>query len=132
MSQGFKLKYDAMRDNNPGNAEDPTGDLSVVNSELYNSESNTRNICFTLLGGKRIFLNYSYLISGEYSPEENTITLTFTTHTVLLKGVQLEALFNELMQHLPKHITTVDARYNSVSEKGKSLVNGIEIIKIAE
>jgi hypothetical protein len=121
MSQSFRWKFDQMRENNPGReqgAEDQ--------AEFYPRESHARNICFALSDGRKTFLNYSYLVSGEYVPEENTITLVFTSHLVTLRGVNLEPLFMELMQHLPRIITCTESRYASL-EEGKTLVTTIEI-----
>lgn len=122
MSQEFKFKYDEMRGNDPGS--NTSDNLTEGKEYFYEAESNTRNLCFVLEDGCRIFINYSYLISGEYSPSENTITLTFTTHTFTLKGTNLQPLFYHLMHHSPKQIMCHDARYNA-TDMQQSVVNKI-------
>lgn len=119
MSHEFKLKYNQLRQN------DPTAKEADKN---YESESYARNVCFVQLDGKMTFLGYSYLISGEYLPDENAITLTFTSHTINLKGINLELLFLELMKNLPKMLTCSDERYNQLASKENYCINQIEII----
>lgn len=87
-----------------------------------------KNVCFVLLDGKHIFLNYSYLVAGEFFPEESKITLHFTTHVITLQGRNLENLYHDLMQHLPKIIIATDGRYNGISKRINPLVTGVEII----
>jgi hypothetical protein len=127
MNQIFKLKYDEMKEGNPAHEEPSSEYRSKAYEEFYPEESHTRNVCFVWLDGKRIFMNYSYLVSGEYSPETNTITLSFTTHAFILKGVNLESLFYDIMHQLSKQITCVDARYNLIGEGEKPVVNEISI-----
>jgi hypothetical protein len=66
------------------------------------------------------------LVSGEFSPADNTIVLSFTSHTILLTGVHLENLFYEFMQHLPQEIVCVDKRYNATADNNP-VVNEIRI-----
>jgi hypothetical protein len=63
--------------------------------------------------GKRFFLNYSYLIAGEFIPEgeTNQIRLYFTTYHVSLKGYGLEALFMALLQQWPAQLISIEPRY---------------------
>lgn len=127
MSQSFKFKFDQMREGDPthnSGADDGTD----AQSEAYYGQGNTRNLCFAWLDGRRVFLNYAYLVSCDYLPDENTITLTWTTHTVTIKGFSLHILFDELMLHLPRQIVCTDPRYNATAEKGKPIVNEIHII----
>lgn len=115
MSHEFKFKFDEMRNNNPGKQQ-----------QTYAGESHVRNVCFVQSDGKMLFLNYSYLVSGEYVANESTITLHFTSHTITLKGIKLEPLYLEFFSHIPRHITATDERYNSV-ENGSYQINEIQI-----
>lgn len=129
MSSGLKFKYDQIRENDPTKKEcviDPNTERSAT---TYYSEGSARNVCFLWPDGKRFFLNYNYLVSGEYLPEENNITLTWTTHVVTLNGYRLELLFSELMLHLPREIVCIDTRYNQVVDSGKSVVNVISVLE---
>ena len=127
MSQDFKFKFDRMRDNDPTGSAD--NESAAGNAEKYESGGHGRNIGFVWADGKRMFLSYSYLISGEYMPGDNTIILTFTTHKVLLKGVLLENLYGELMAHLVRIVTAKDVRYNSLIENDQYAVNEIIVSK---
>lgn len=118
MSQGFKTKYDELY-------AKPAGETSGMDQDnaTYNPG---RNVCFVLPEGNRIFLNYGYLVAGEFMPDANMIILTFTSHTITLNGINLKALYYSLMQHMPKEIHAVDVRYNALEEE-LSIVNKITI-----
>ena len=120
-----------MRDGKPPDDDNPHLSQPDAKDESYSTGSNTRNVCFVFLNGNRVFLNYGYLVSGEYFPDANIITLTWTSHLVTLAGIYLEALFYEFMQHLPRQVLCADARYNVVAEK-KPIVNDIRINKNGE
>lgn len=126
MSQGFRLKYDQLQENNPGR-EHPNTNEGVPAGLFYESEGHTRHVCFVRLDGSRVFLNYAYLVSGAYVPDANTIVLAFTTHSVTLKGIHLEPLYYQLMKQANKQIVCTDERYNDVQEDNASIVNHIEI-----
>lgn len=62
------------------------------------------------------FLNYAYLISGEYEHESGKITLTFTSQTVVIEGVNLLDLFDSFCAHLPQRIKPSRIHYRALSE----------------
>ncbi len=126
MSHGFKFKYDEMRSNDPTDRS-AQGQTSETKEENYWSGGNVRNVCFVMLDGNMIFLNYAYLVSGEFMPPENRIILSFTTHVVVMDGVFLEGLFKELMNHVPRFIVCVEPRYNVAYEKDQPIVNSINV-----
>lgn len=99
-------------------------------AEQYASQSHTRNLCMSWPDGRRIFLNYSYLVAAEYLPPENSIALSFTTHTVKIKGLRLEALFVELMDHLPRIITCTEERYKVLADENAPSVQEIIVTAI--
>ncbi|CAM3285613.1 hypothetical protein FLLO111716_01030 [Flavobacterium longum] len=105
-------KFDAHNRRKSGKIGSDQKDEAVI--ERFKNASNARNLCLILQDGKRFFLNYAYLISGEYSPKDGVITLTFTTHTIVMKGNKLEVLYENLMFHLPKVINQVNKRYESL------------------
>lgn len=125
MSQDFRSRYAQMRDNDPTGSNGETGDTS---SERYPSGSHTRNLGFLWPDGRRLFLNYSYLVSGVYEPATGAILLEFTTHKVQLRGVRLDQLIVELHEHVPKVINCADARYNGLDEAAY-VVNDIQVEK---
>ena len=116
-----------MQDSDP--TKENAGDGSGISEENYSVISHARNICFVLADGNRIFLNYGYLVSGEYLPEDNKIILSFTSHTIIVIGILLEKLFYDLMGGLPRQLVCQDARYNPVDDKGKPIINEMQIMK---
>jgi len=91
----------------------------------YETYGMVRNICFTFEDGTRKFLNYAYLVSGDFASDKKSITLIFTTETVILKGILLEKLFEELMQQTPKEITAVGSRYSPLQDNQEPVVTEI-------
>lgn len=124
MSQNFRDKMRQMQDN--AVTDDQQADPTQENAQ-YPAHGNTRNLGFEWPDGKKKFLNYAYLVSGDYSPTDSTITLAFTTHVVTLKGVALEALYGELMEQLPKIIVCEETRYNALKEDETPTVNEITV-----
>ncbi|OYU93832.1 MAG: hypothetical protein CFE21_18920 [Bacteroidetes bacterium B1(2017)] len=114
-----------MRESDPTNSDSTKQD---ENELFYQSSGHARNVCFVWSNEKRLFLNYAYLVSGEFNPneEKNLITLTFSSHTVSLHGYNLETLFTALMEHLPRIIFEVDSRYALGSELRDVII--VEII----
>lgn len=122
MSHPYNYKFDQMRNNAP---DGEGGSESIIN---HASPSNDRKVCFVQLDGSKLSLNYSFLLTCEYYPEQSMISLDFTTHTVTVYGLLLEKVFEELETNMPKKIICKDARYNSINEAGKPVVNKIEVL----
>lgn len=129
MSHEFNKRYNEYFSNDPTKKStiENQSDSNIINYEQ--AEKGQRNICFVLKEGKQIFLGYNYLVAAEYSPEENLITLTFTTHKVMVKGYNIEKLFEDLRQQIPKTLGVMDERYNML-EQNKVLINEITYIII--
>jgi len=130
MSQNFKDRYNQFLDGDPGNQDNLKEEAEKKEHpyiDYYDQYQPTRNICFIQRNGQRIFLNYNYLVSCEYIPEQNRIIASFTTHTVTLTGLFLESLFQDLMRYLPREINSVDERYNSIADANQPVVNEIKI-----
>jgi hypothetical protein len=123
MNREFKLKIQQMKEN-VRLRENPSIQKHV---DFYEQEGPVRNVCFMLLDGYRIFLNYAYLVSGEYLPQQNRVILSFTSHMISLSGIGLEGLYYAFMHHLPKHVRCQDARYNATADDKESIVNDITV-----
>jgi len=108
--------FDKLNKGKDGQKNDPSKPNDEQEIENYSTTGQVRNLCFVLADGKRLFLNYAYLVSGEYSPEANTIKLVYTTHEITLKGRNLEGLFESLMAHVPRQIMAVEKRYQGMKE----------------
>ena len=93
----------------------------------YDAETPVRNVRFAPDSETTQTLSYAYLISVEFSSKSNTITLTFTTHVVVLKGHNLAPLRDALEVHNVKAITTIEERYVATAEETESLVTHIAI-----
>lgn len=120
MSQGFNFRYNQMKENLSNSKEE-------MEMEVFPSYSNVRNICFTQENGRSLFLNYGYLVAGDYIPEERKIILTFTSHWVVLEGINLQFLFEDLQLNIPKKIVVADKRYNATVDTNRPAVNSITI-----
>lgn len=127
MNPAFRHSFDTQKEDTtkPG----VTGSDRAVHGDDYREAGHIRNICFVWLDGKQVFLNYSYLVSGEFLPETNTIVLEFTSHVVKIGGFFLQSLFDSIMQQIAKKIISVDARYNALKGANEPIVNKIQIEK---
>jgi len=123
------FKFDKRNENNPEKKDGKNVAEIEKDIERYEIEGLARNVCFIDTTGKHLFLNYAYLVSGEFSPDENIIALLFTTHSVLVKGHNLRSLFIELFNHLPKQIRSMDKRYIATGNQGDVFVSEIKITK---
>lgn len=124
MSQNFKDRLDGMWDD--GSMNDKVQDTSHY--KTFESISQVRNIDFVWSNGDREFFNYAYLVSCRYSADESTLTLKFTTGTVILKGMRLILLHLDLRVNLPREIIAIESRYNSTVDDTDFIVNSIEVI----
>ena len=131
MNQGFKFKFNEMREGNPAQSDGQEENKPGHPSDVYPAAGHNRNLCFAWPDGKRKFLNYAYLVSADYSPDEDKIDLEFTTHAVVLKGLRLSTLYDALMEQLPKFICCMEARYNDAADADLPLVNEINIINMS-
>ncbi|GAB4002096.1 hypothetical protein GCM10028807_59960 [Spirosoma daeguense] len=124
MNQGFKLRFDQMRENNP--ATDNT--LSVELNGDYHAPGYARNLCLVWPDGRKVFLNYAYLIEAEFDPgsEKNIIRLNFSSHDVLLQGYGLDTMFMELLDHLPRIIKASDERY-AIETEHSTIITDIAV-----
>jgi hypothetical protein len=129
MSQDDAL-FRRMLDNDPASHNANTQKSEPEESSSFPTGSNVRNVCFAWPDGRKLFLNYSYLVSGEYIPDQAAIVLAFTTHTISLKGVMLESLFDDLLAYIPKVISCTDARYNALAGEKEIVVNEICVEKL--
>ena len=119
----LKYKFDKLNEN-----KEQEGDASPSDDiEKYEVPSHTRALSFIDTSGNHYFLNYAYLVSGEYKPSDNAITLFFTSHSVTIKGANLEGLFNELIDNRIKQVKTVDKRYASALIDTEPIVTDIQI-----
>ena len=128
MSQEFRLRFDQMRDNHsPSEPEIPS---SPVAEESYFGPGYARYVCFGWPDGRRLFLSYSYLVAGEYVPEQNTIALQFTSHHIMLSGLRLEQMYFALMHQMAKLVIETDPRYETLEDTKTPVVHSISVTKM--
>lgn len=120
--------FDKLNRGKDGQNTDASKPDETQEIENYSTIGHVRNLCFVQTDGKRLFLNYAYLVSGEYSPEANTIKLVYTTHEIMLTGRNLDGLFESLMAHVSRQIVAVDKRYKGTKEESEIVVNAINIV----
>ncbi|HRH35599.1 MAG TPA: hypothetical protein PKY12_11090 [Catalimonadaceae bacterium] len=120
------MRFDEMRQNDPTKQPNLSPDKKEENNR-YETPGYARALRLVWPDGKRIFLHYSYLVSGECTPDETTVSLVFSSQTVTIKGRNLGELFEEISQQLVREISCVDERYNETLEEKEMVVNAIEI-----
>lgn len=98
-----------------------------VNATHYLVPGNVRPICFAWQDGERLILNYAYLVSVHFLPDDNCMTLSFTTHKMVLKGLRLDILFIGLMDQLPRIITCTDERYAALADQDDPVVTSMTV-----
>lgn len=123
MNQNFKDRLNEMRNENPNK-----GGNDDTHYKTFESAGHVRNLCLTWPDGKRKFMNYAYLVTGEYSPEDGRILLVFTSETIVLVGIRLNLLFNDLLSHLPLDIMMIEQRYSSTVNNNEFAVHQIEVV----
>lgn len=123
MSQNYNHRLASLLENKQSAVTEQ--DQTNTSTE-YAGDGHGRYLCFVWEDMKAQTLNYSYMVSTLFDPQENTIMLWFTTHKVKLQGVMLENLFYQIMRQVPRIITCSPARYNML-EGSASIVNSIDI-----
>lgn len=123
MSQEFNLRYNEIQPDSTANDNMP-----LVQSEgvtYYETEGHARNVCFVLENGNRIFLNYAYLMSGEYEQATGKIILSFTTHMIVIEGNNLMPLFENFAKHMPIILGCSSSRYKALTAD-----NSVQVLRI--
>lgn len=127
MSQGFKLRYDQMREEDSSQPEMNSEDLEA--GQIYRAAGHARSLCVVWPDNTRMFFNYAYLVSGSFSSgdDKNIITLQFSGHTVKLMGFGLETFFMQLLEHTPRIIIAIDERYIMQDPTQEAVVTDIVV-----
>lgn len=130
MNPNFRLRFDQMRESTPTERpEASVPDDQASDTTRYEIVGHVRNLCLGWPDGRRMFLNYAYLVACEYMPgdDKNSIRLSFSSHTVALNGYGLETLFMALLDHLPRLIMAEDERYVQSHEIDAPIVMHITV-----
>lgn len=123
MKSDFRKKLETMFNENIDEGSE------VEKDDIYRTAATVRNVCFIPQKENPIFLNYAYLISGEYDGENGIIILGFTTHTVTIKGHGLESTYFAFMEHLPRKLIMSEDRYIALVDPKDYAIMDIQIKK---
>ncbi|MXV16899.1 hypothetical protein [Hufsiella ginkgonis] len=127
MNRDFLSNFERSETKREAPVEDSEGSSAEQDVEFRDGDY-IRNVCFVWPDGRRKFIPYGRLDSGEIDDEYETIRLTFGVEIVELTGVRLLPLFYSFMEHKRKIVYCDDPRYNELSDNG-SIVNNIVIVQ---
>lgn len=96
--------------------------------ELYDTPGHARNICFVQADGSMTFLNYAYLVCGEFNSNTGEVKLGFTTHLIIINGEKLDALYSLFLDHSIKSVRCINLRYNKVFDDKNITVTEMKIL----
>lgn len=114
MSQGYKLRFDQMKENNPTPSES-----EIQNDEtFYQTKGSIRNLGLVFKDGNIRGFPYAFILdySFKLSDEKNVIILELSSKIISLYGYKLWSLYWELFDQTPRIIHEVDERYANESE----------------
>lgn len=100
---------------------------AVKDASRYETPGSRRKLSYTDSDGKARFFFYDEIRDGEYSPEENTITLKLYDKTVTLKGRNLAPLFEDIGNQVIKNIVLIEDRYLDTVDETQICVTQISI-----
>lgn len=119
----LKYKFDKANEEN----QQPESQSEI---ERYDISATIRSLDVVNSKGVHYSFNYSFLMTAEYSPQENKITLFFNTHIIFISGRNLEALYGDISVHSVKRIICSDKRYSSVKREQDAFVEDIALHQI--
>jgi hypothetical protein len=120
----YRFKANQMRDNSANLGEENKETLSQFEPSQY-----VRNLRFVWPDGQQKFLNYAYLVSGEFLPDQSSIHLIFTSEVIVIEGIRLVQLFDDLLEHKPKQIICINDRYTALQDESHPVVTKISVLK---
>jgi hypothetical protein len=125
LNDDFSRTAYANNDNDGGNNSDVPTCYTLYDDAAEAKPA--RSLCFIQPSGAKRFFYYSYLIEGEYLPDESKIILTFTTKSIAITGSNLEPLFTGFMQQEVKETRVIEQRYLATVADDEIVVVGVEV-----
>jgi len=121
MSQGYKLRFDEMKENNPST---PDSTSEGENPAFYQSEGSIRELCLVFKDGTMDFIPYSYIVYKRFriSNDKNSIIIELPSKMITLSGYGLLQLILAISRQLARTVYQIDERYAS---QGDSAVTEI-------
>ena len=119
----FKLASDELED-----------DLNKKDDLKVFEKGPSPTIDFQLLDGRRVFLRYAHLLHGELTDEDNQkmIKLLYSTHTVIIKGYCLQAIYDLIKNDSLISVQANDKRYANTFKDNYPFVIDIDIFNRSE
>lgn len=110
MSQNYKLRFDQMKENNPGQSGSASQEDT---SAFYAGEGSIRNFCLVWKDGNMDDFPYSYVVHTKFriGEEKNTMIIELPSKLITLFGYGLTSLFLAFKKQLPQFIYQIDERY---------------------
>jgi len=124
MSQEFRFRSDEF--DNRDSDKQPQEDNPHY--RVYSRDGNLRNFAITWPDGTSKSYPYAFLVKLEYFAEDGRVVITMTSDKIIMHGIRLKSLFNDLFYQLPLEITVIEKRYNLTSSQLKFVVNEITVI----
>ncbi|MBA4853756.1 hypothetical protein [Emticicia sp. BO119] len=123
MSQNYKLRFDQMKENIPGQSGSTSQEDT---SAFYASEGSIRNFCLVWKDGNMDDFPYSYVVHTQFriGEEKNAMIIELPSKLITLSGYGLTSLFLAFKKQLPQFIYQVDERY---AEEAETVVTDIQI-----
>lgn len=127
----YRTRIDDYFDKATGNGKkEEKQDVPKIAISKTPSLQTSRSVNFVWLDGNQHAFTYSYLVhvSFETCDNKNSITASFTTHDVILKGFGLDPLYQLIRNHQIDTVEQVDERYQALeSDESESMVTDITI-----
>jgi len=123
MSQNYKLRFDQMKENSPGQSGSASQEDT---SAFYTSEGSIRNFCLVWKDGNMDDFPYSYVVHTQFriGEEKNMMIIELPSKLITLSGYGLTTLFLAFKKQLPQFIYQIDERY---AEEAETVVTDIQI-----
>jgi hypothetical protein len=130
MNQKYKDKYEELRNNDTSNHQNTEFQSSEIIYDTYDEPSIIRTITFEWLDGRMLFLNYSYLVSCEFSAsdQENSIVLNYTSQKVTIVGHQLKEIFVNISSNKIRTLRQSNPRYHDLDQT--IFINEISVFEL--
>lgn len=100
-----------------------------TNQECWHNEPNTPAVRFELEGGRMALLPYLHFTSAWFdaTADEDSITVNFSSHEVVIKGHELLKLFIAFQKQTVEWVRVVPKRHEKVIEHEGGFVTVIEV-----
>lgn len=105
-----------------------------TNFAAWEANPQAQTVRVDLQNGEFFIFPYSHFAFAHFSRDEQreTLCISFTAHEVRVSGRQLREVGVALQKFTVEWIREIPARYTTLAEKGRAVVERIEVTEIAE